>query len=400
MRRRPTGVGRLFKEEVMNTRWTRRNGMVWAGVLWTLALATPPWKKLVPFRSVEADPNKQYWLTEDQGPWMVMATSFAGPGAEEQAHALVLELRSRYKLEAFMHKRTFDYTEPVYGRGVNRYGGPKRMRYQAATKFDEIAVVVGNFTTIDAPGAQEDLDKVKTAKPACLELSEEKDTQQTTQRFVGLRELQRLVHADPEMRQLGPMRRAFIARNPLLPKEYFVDAGIDPFVLDMNREVKHSLLDNPGQYTVRVASFQGESYFQGEGREVSDRSPSLIPGLASRGEANKLEVAADNAHRLTEALRKRGVEAYEFHDRFESVVTVGSFDSAGTTLPDGRIDLRPEVYRIMQTYGAERSDLPQQGEALKPRMLDGVRFDVQPMPVKVPRRSLASTYAAGNQSLR
>ncbi len=59
------------------------------------------------------------------------------------------------------------------------------------------------------------------------------------------------------------MRRAFVARNPLLPKEYFVDAGIDPFVLDMNRQVKHSLLDNPGQYTVRVASFQGESYFPG-----------------------------------------------------------------------------------------------------------------------------------------
>ncbi len=98
MRRRLTGVVGSLKEEVMNTRWTRRDGIVWAGVLLTLAFAsvataTPPWKKLVPFRSVEADPNKMYWLTEDQGPWMIMATSFAGPGAEEQAHTLVLELR-------------------------------------------------------------------------------------------------------------------------------------------------------------------------------------------------------------------------------------------------------------------------------------------------------------------
>jgi hypothetical protein len=126
----------------------------------------------------------------------------------------------------------------------------------------------------------------------------------------------------------------------------------------------------------------------------------LIPGLPSRGEVNKLEEAADHAHRLTEALRKRGVEAYEFHDRFESVVTVGNFESPGTPLPDGRIDLRPEIYKIMQTYGAERSDLPQQGEALKPRTLEGIRFDIQPMPVKVPRRSLASTYAAGNRTVR
>ena len=174
--------------------------------------------------------------------------------------------------------------------------------------------------------------------------------------------------------------------------------GIDPFVLDMNREVKHSLLDNPGQYTVRVASFQGESYFQGEGREESDRSPSLIPVFRRAARPNKLEVAADNAHRLTEALRKRGVEAYEFHDRFESIVTVGSFESVGTQLPDGRLDLRPEVYKIMQTYGAERSDCRSRGKPCKPRTLDGIRFDVQPMPVKVPRRSLASTYAAGNQT--
>lgn len=374
----------------MNKRWTLRNGFLWASVglvlgMAIVATAAPPWKKLVPFRSIEADPNKQYWLTEEQGPWMIMATSFAGPGAEEQAHELVIELRKEYKLEAFMHKRTFDYSEPVYGRGVNRFGGPKRMRYQSSTKFDEIAVVVGNYDSVDTPGAQEDLQKVKTVRPTCLDFSgEEKST--TTQRFIGLRELQRLVHKDEEMRQLGPMRRAFVARNPLLPKEYFVDTGLDQFVMDMNREVKHSLLDNPGNYTVRVASFQGETSFDGEKKTG--------PAGAGGDTASKLEQAADNAHRLTEALRKRGVEAYEFHDRFESIVTVGSFESVGNTLPDGRLDLHPAVYEVMQTYAAERSRLPQAGQAVQPKTLDGVRFDPQPMPVKVPRRSLASTYAA------
>ncbi|NLX56384.1 MAG: hypothetical protein GXY58_14845 [Planctomycetaceae bacterium] len=382
----------------MKTRWTRRNGMVWGGVLLTLAFAgvataAPPWKKLVPFKSVDADPNKMYWLTEDQGPWMIMATSFAGPGAEEQAHDLVLELRKQYKMEAFMHKRTFDYTQPVYGRGVNRYGGPKRMRYQAATKFDEIAVVVGNYMTNDTPGLQEDLDRLKTARPACLDISSESVKRHTTQRFIGLRELQRLVHSDPEVRELGPMRRAFVVRNPLLPKEYFVSTGIDPFVLEMNREVKHSLLDNPGQYTVRVASFQGESYFAGEEQRqnVKGFGPSL--DLLKYGRSRKLEEAADKAHRLTEALRKRGVEAYEFHDRFESIVTIGSFDSVGNKLSDGRLDLRPEVYKIMRDYGAETSALPQHGQGFKPRTLDGIQFEIQPMPVKVPRPGLASTYA-------
>lgn len=374
----------------MNKRWTLRNGLLWASMglvlgMAMVAAAAPPWKKLVPFRSIEADPNKQYWLTEDQGPWMIMATSFAGPGAEEQAHELVMELRKEFKLEAFMHKRTFDYSEPVYGRGVNKFGGPKRMRYQSSTKFDEIAVVVGNYDSVDTPGAQEDLQKVKTVRPTCLDFSGE-EKPNSTQRFIGLRELQRLVHKDQEVRQLGPMRRAFVARNPLLPKEYFVDSGLDTFVMDMNREVKYSLLDNPGNYTVRVASFQGETFFDGEKKSGNAGAAAAM--------ASKLEQAADNAHRLTEALRKRGVEAYEFHDRFESIVTVGSFESVGNTLPDGRLDLHPAVFEVMQTYSAERSRLPQAGQAVQPKTLDGVRFDPQPMPVKVPRRSLASTYAA------
>ena len=96
-------------------------------------------------------------------------------------------------------------------------------------------------------------------------------------------------------------------------------------------------------------------------REV-DGGTSLL-GLPGRGKPSKLEIAADNAHRLTEMLRKKGIEAYEFHDRFESIVTIGSFDTVGNELPDGRIDLQPQIHQIMQTYGAERSPLPNQGQA-------------------------------------
>lgn len=388
----------------MKTRWSRRDVLAGVAVVGFLVLAatgvtsaTPPWKKLVPFRSVEADPNKAYWLSAEHGPWMIMATSFAGPGAEEQARTLVLELRQRYRVDAYMHKQTFDYTQPVVGRGLDKFGGPKRMRYQSSSKFDEIAVLVGNYAAYDAPDAQAQLEIVKTAKPTCLDITSDTTKKTTTQRFIGLRELQRLVHADPEVREQGPMRRAFIGRNPLLPREYFVPGGLDPFVLEMNKQVEHSLLDNPGQYTVRVASFQGESYFAGEGAETSSSRPGPLAGLPFRSTpGKKLETAADNAHRLTEALRKRGVEAYEFHDRFESIVTIGSFNSVGTQLPDGRLDLSPEIYKIMQTYGAKRSDLPQHVQGLVPRKLDGVPFDVQPMPVRVPRRPLGADYVAGS----
>jgi hypothetical protein len=115
----------------------------------------------------------------------------------------------------------------------------------------------------------------------------------------------------------------------------------------------------------------------------------------------KLEEAADKANKLTEALRKRGVEAYEFHDRYESIVTVGSFDSVGMPRPDGKTEISPEIHQIMETYGPKRQRLPGQGGyGLVPYSLNGIPCDVQPMPVEVPRLSIAAAYAPGNSLFR
>ena len=54
------------------------------------------------------------------------------------------------------------------------------------------------------------------------------------------------------------MGHAFITTNPMLLSDYFVPkGGIDELVLRMNKGVTHSLLDCPGKYTVKVATFTG-----------------------------------------------------------------------------------------------------------------------------------------------
>jgi hypothetical protein len=113
------------------------------------------------------------------------------------------------------------------------------------------------------------------------------------------------------------------------------------------------------------------------------------------GFATRLDTAADKAHRLTEALREKGVEAYEFHDRYESIVTVGSFDAVGSPREDGRIEINPAVHKIMQNYGARQQELPGGSLApgLMPQSLGGIAYDVQPVPVEVPKRSIAADYA-------
>ena len=106
-----------------------------------------------------------------------------------------------------------------------------------------------------------------------------------------------------------------------------------------------------------------------------------------------LEEAAKSAHLLTEALRKKGYEAYEFHDRSSSIVTVGGFDSVGTKRADGKIEINPAIHTIMRTFGAETKvepgKAPQVGKAKK---LADIPFDVQPVPVEVPRRTISTDY--------
>lgn len=330
-----------------------------------------------PFQKVDADPAKRYVITQEQGPWMVMATSFRGSGAEKQAHDLILELRKEYKLEAFMHRKSYDFSNKVEGRGIDRYGKPKQMVYNRNVQFDEIAVLVGNFESLQSDDAQELLTRIKTMHPRTLGAEPEAGTAQV---YAGLRSIQRKLNLSADKK--GPMGRAFIIRNPLLPAEYFTQNSVDPFVERLNSGVDHSLLKNPGKFTVQVATFRGKVVYDIEKNYDAEASVS-----------DSLVKAAENAHKLVVALRKQGIEAYEYHDRHESVVCVGSFNKLGTRQLDGKINLEPRVAAVMKAYGAQRVQIPNSSQfGLRPRTLGGIQFDIQPRPVHVPKKSIGSSY--------
>ena len=352
--------------------------------------ADPPWTNLKPFRRVPADPDRSYVLSEQNGPWMIFAASFAGEGAEADAQRVIYELRKRFRLPAYIHKQHYDFTDKVQGLGLDKYGRPKQMRYRQEAAFDEFAVLVGNYETVDDPDVQKTLKTLKFSQLQSLQLDNQ---QPTTLRFAGLRAFHRRLSGDEEKLQKGPLGQAFVTRNPLLPDEYFVPRGVDSLVASMNEGVRYSLLDCPGKFTVRVATFRGNVIID----------PKEIYKVEQTGKMeSKLHEAAERAHRLTQLLRQKGVEAYEFHDRYESTVTVGSFASVGNPRSDGRTEIDPRVLRIMESYGARQSSLPgtTQQAGLMPRTLGGIPFDVQPVPVKVPKRSVASDYAQDWSLLR
>jgi hypothetical protein len=351
-----------------------------------VALAEAPWNKLVLFRRLEADPSALYPIADTNGPWMIMAASFSGEGAEAQAQTLIYELRKEFKLPAYSYQKKFEYSKPVRGKGLTPQGEAPMMRYRQDDDVVEIAVLVGDFSSFDDPEAQKVLKRLKYAAPKALEVAPEKSHQAlATYRTLQKKAKQALFAKTDESAGRGPMASAFVITNPILPAEYFVPKGVDKLVVEMNSGVPHSLLDCAGPYTVKVATFTGHAVILDQKRQEA----------IDRGQMPKsyLEEAAKSAHLLTEALRKKGYEAYEFHDRNSSIVTVGSFSTVGSKRQDGKIEINPQVHAIMKTFGAEAKVEPgKPAQVGEPKKLAGVPFDVQPVPVEVPQMGISNVY--------
>ena len=365
---------------------------------------------LFPQKKVQTNTNEDYTLLKEHGPWLVMAASFSGEQGETDARELVLELRSKFNLPAFHYGMTFQLSEGNPGRGIDNYGGRIKRRYQRGDEVIQYAVLVGHFPSLNDPEAQRTLHRIKQLKPDCLLEPGEKTSQSlaTVRQFHSVLR-KKIGKSDAK----GPMGHAFLTRNPMLPREFFAPQGIDKEVAKWNKDLPYSLMKCPGNYSIRVATFKGRTSLKAANK-LEDQSKLGKPSSA-------LVAAAENAHFLTTALREKGWEAYEFHDRQESYVAVGSFREA-TTTPNGGIFLRnPDAKTIIDTFGARtpmnifnrpaQQDLAleqqqkarfqqlfkdsqgQVSQGLFPKRFVGLPFDIDPKPVRVPRESISSVYA-------
>ncbi len=365
--------------------------MPWAVTAWSAG----PWDKLLTANRVDADPKKSYKLTEQNGPWMVMACSFSGENAVDQATALTLELRQRYKLPAYVYEKKFDLGKEPIIRGVDQFGNPRKMKYQTgSTEIEEVAVLVGDYPSVDDPEAQEALRKVKSCQPDCLI---GKEGQATSRSLAGYRKLQvaaqkAIFSGDDSRTRKGPMGHAFVTTNPVLPVDYYVPKGLDPLIVKANEGVEHSLLDCPGKYTVQVATFTGRVITDQKEIAAIERGKEIDSQLAK---------AALMAHKLTEALRMKGYEAYEFHDRSASIVTVGSFGSLGQTNAKNVTELDPRITAVIDQFKSDSGAGTVAGQpAVRAKTLVGIPFDPQPVLVHVPKRSVSASLSRNPVSAR
>jgi hypothetical protein len=387
--------------------------------------AEPFWRQVAPRKRVDSDPNADYTLSEKNGPWLIMAASFNGAQGEQDARKLVMELRSKYNLPAYCYGMTFKVGDERVGRGVDELGAPIKRRYRRGNQVLEHAVLVGEFPAIDDPEAQSLLERVKTLEPEALKVEA---GEATSQSLISIRQLQRTLKeklGQPVKR--GPMSHAFMTRNPLLPKEYFAPPGVDEEVAKWNKGLDYSLLHCPGRYSIRVATFAGRTSLKGT---LDDKLDDGKVRMAK--DDDPLVVAGQNAHKLAVALRSKGWEAYEFHSRQESYVTIGSFNEM-ERLEDGRlVPSTREAQVIISTFGASTPNASfekpayremgvndKQAQALEakqeeikkqfenhlasqglgdvadyfhPKRFVGLPFDILPVPVEVPKQSISAAY--------
>ena len=347
---------------------------------------------LISFKRSKEVAQSSSLLTEDAGPWMIFVAAFAGEGSEAEARQLVNTLRTRFKLNAYLHKKQYDFTEKVQGKGFDMYGNPKKMRFMSANAFAEYAVLVGDYADLDDPKLEKHLKLIKYATAEELSLRGTKQNP-TTRRFAGLRSVHKKLARDKTKKKRGPLRLAFVTRNPMLPSSAVAPVeGLSEELIEANEKVKYSLLKNPGKYTVRVASFRGQVVIdQKKIYEIEQNKRSLD---------GRIDETDDKAEAMVRILReKHGVEAYVFHDYHESIVTVGSFAEVGRKQADGKIDLNPKIAEVMETYGPSKKPIP--GAAIRisgiqpKRLKEGpdYLFDIAPQPILVPRKSIAQDYA-------
>jgi hypothetical protein len=322
---------------------------MWAGLGLLIGLST------VWGRDIEADPNKEYWVTPEAGPWMVLAASFTGPKAEMLGREMVLEIRRSYGLPAWLYNRGGEERR----KQQERFNEIRRLSPEAQLRGvripEQFAVLVGGY---------------KDMKTARKELDDIKELERPPDKFCDLAYVE---GTDGNQKSnvvqrafISPFQSSFVVRNPTVPLEGPKETGPDPFLKTLNANEEYSLLRCRKSWTLVIKDFQGAAVVVPKDQVKKSFWEKL--GFA-RDSVELLNASALQAHAFAEALRKMKempLEAYVLHTRHASFVTVGGFDSP----EDPRIpEMKTKLGKLQAFQGPEGP----------------IRIWVQPLPMEVPR---------------
>lgn len=285
--------------------------------------------------------------------------------AEKGADELVFELRQK-GIPAYIYKQGAIIERMD---SVDRQGRAGRKIY--AAQRPEFAVLAGNYDSAEDPVAHKTLEFIKRFRPKTLEehakaldlvQAQLNDQFSEGTGFKG-------------KSQYGPMYKAFMAPNPMLSSDEIAARRKDPLIRRLNLGQENSIAENKGKFTLVVATFEGKSTIK----------PVRYSELDAVIKTGSLDQAGNQAIELARTMRaQKNLPAFVYHDKFRSVVTIGTFNS-----PDD-----PEIKRATDLFKAKykRNDATRQevlvAESFKVEGNGGEKvwiMDPEPKLIPVPR---------------
>jgi hypothetical protein len=287
-----------------------------------------PGRPFPPFQE-SPDPNADIRVTPEHGLWLICVHWYSGPDAPMMARQMVEELRTNYKMPAFVFNHGTEERRKEYER-VKAVIEEKRKLYQdfnavmpirvGHRKIEEqVAVLVGGYR--DDSAARRELDRIRKLPPP------DPRRVKLTGKFYGTLDGQ-----NPQTGQfsrgeyvlVNPFHTAFVVRNPSIKNERPTEWDRPDMTLlrKLNRDESFSLLKCTKPVTLVIREFMTPTAVQPKSAG-SKFLESL--GLGK----SEVDASAQNAHNLADLLRKNAkLDAYVLHTRFSSLVTVGGFDGA------------------------------------------------------------------------
>jgi len=288
--------------------------------------------------AIEAVRGKNYTLTRQHGPWMIMVASFRdvpkdrreeGLSAEEAALELVYELREK-GIPAYTYGQDAKVAKIDT---VDRLGRDDERVY--AAQRDMICVLAGNYKAIDD---QESNPLLKgEASKATATLAWVKKFQP---KFMQGEKSGAILRQTPGRK--GPLSGAFLTINPMLKPEEVASRKADTLILALNEHSNYPLSKCRGKYTVQVATFTGKKATP-IGTSIYKNNEAKFDQSLKDKASYSLNRAGEDAEQLAATLRQKGYEAYVYHDHFQSIVTVGAYNAPND----------PRAATIIQNFGAK-----------------------------------------------
>jgi len=281
---------------------------------------------------IDADPAKEYLLTKSRGPWLIMVATLhttdgdgetdEGKSPRQAAHDLIIELR-QLGLPAYLYEYDPGQQHIMSKDSLGREELRKNLR-----RYKSICVLAGNYNDINEKIAQDSLEWVKKLKP---------------------KSFQNGVFFQPTPGRPNPLSGAFLTMNPLFnSQEMEQEQTLDPLLVKLNHGERYSMFENKGEYTLVIARFYGKHMNVKAAEEESMVSKFFNKATLDEAATSARElVSVLHGNYDQEATQFNNVDAYIWHDRHESVVTVGSFSSQKD----------PQIKVYLQRFGPKLKEL-------------------------------------------